>query len=178
MDSRCHRRAKISRGNVTPNHSLSLASLACCRYDPENPVFHEFFSERLLPATLRKRLPFVRTIGLTVDFNRDVFLRCARELGEAAAKTQNNDEQMPALVKKANALLNYLVKNYFSFQQESSSGADEFFAEVASYPLVAPRAPRIRKEGCYVSPRPLVALKDSVSSDDYDLVSYKHALGF
>ena len=128
-------------------------------YDPKNPVFHEFFPDRLLPKGLLRRADFLRKVGMKTDFNREIFLRCCKEL--ASERDQGADPSM--LVKKANALLTYLVQNYFSFQLEDNNFA-EFFAEVASYPLVAPRAPRVAEaNGCYQSPAVIVPLKDAVS---------------
>ena len=66
-------------------------------------------------------------------------------------------------------LLGYLVRNYYTFQQEGP-GADEFFEVVSGFPLVAPRSARLIKEGVYTAPTILLPLREVLSMDDYDLV--------
>ena len=59
-------------------------------------------------------------VAMLTRYMQEVADTAAKELGDAETKR---------LRSKAQSLLSYLVRNYFSFQNEGS-GADEFFATV------------------------------------------------
>lgn len=78
---------------------LSDGSLAKAEetFDPTNPVFREFFPERIPSAVMEPITSLLRLLGMRSEFSRNSYLECAR----AAAATQD--------IRRAEALVNYIL---------------------------------------------------------------------
>ena len=99
-------------------------------FDPTNPVFREFFPERIPAPSMTKHLAMLRLLGMQSEFSRETFLRCAR----LAADEQD--------VRRASALVEYLLdtENRLNLAPLSKIRADQqvkaFYAELQDLPIV------------------------------------------